>query len=100
MKLDPDAAALPPVLNRLDCDTDEDYHQYLHLEAGTFKPDDKTPEMLAMWRRIGAAVAARASLAVPLPAADLRALEARAKAEGVPADALAARVLHDWLETR
>jgi hypothetical protein len=100
MKDDPADMGLPPVLTRADFDDDEEYQQYLDLEAGAFAPDDQTPEMLAIWRRIGAAVAARASLAVPLPATDLRALEARAKAEGVTADALAARVLHDWLAAR
>jgi hypothetical protein len=100
MKDDPADMGLPPVLTRADFDDEEEYQQYLDLEAGEFAPDDKTPEMLAMWARIGAAVAARTSLAALLPEADLRALEARARAEGVAADALAARVLHDWLETR
>jgi hypothetical protein len=91
----------PPLLIRADFDEDWEYDLYLSTEAGEWVEDDKTPEMLAMWRRIGAATAARrASLAALLPEADLRALEARAEAEGVAADALAARVLHDWLESR
>jgi hypothetical protein len=97
---DPRRLPEPPVLTRADFDEDWEYELYLSTEAGEWVEDEKTPEMLAMWRSIGAAVAARASLAVPLPAADLRVLEARAKAEGVSAEALAARVLHDWLETR
>jgi hypothetical protein len=90
----------PPLLTRADFDEDWEYDLYLSTEAGEWTEDDKTPEMLAMWARIGAAVAARTSLAVHLPEADLRALEARAKSEGVTADALAARVLRDWLESR
>lgn len=101
MKDDPADMGLPPVLTRADFDDDEEYQHYLDLEASAFAPDDKTPEMLAMWARIGAATAARrASLAALLPEADLRALEARAEAEGVAADALAARVLRDWLGSR
>ncbi|WP_333835110.1 hypothetical protein [Rubrimonas sp.] len=99
MKDDPADIGLPPLLTRADFDSDDEYQQYLDIEAGDLAPDDKTPEMLALWRRIGAA-ARNTSLAALLPEADLRALEARARREGVAADALAARVLHEWLESR
>ena len=99
MKHDPAEAGLPPVLTRADFDSDEEYREYLDIENAELREDDKTPEMRAMWRRIGEATR-RDALLLALPEADRRKLDARAAAEGASPHDLAARILHDWLETR
>jgi len=89
-------------LAREDFDSDEDYAEYLAIEASELSPDTQSADMLQLWRQVAetAINPPRTRISIAIPERTLAGLKARALAEGMPYQTLINSILHKWLHER
>lgn len=93
------ARDLPPVLKRADFDTEEEYKDYLAVEAAGEAAVVDAPNLQDSLKAAARAhmKGERERISLMLPKRDLARLKAKALEKGMPYQTLINSVLHSWL---